>query len=291
MKKLVVPRCLEGVEDELFFADAFLFGVKDLSVQFENTYPIEKLKEVSSFLHQHGKKIFVSCNKNYDKNDLKKLDDCLKEIEACFIDGVLFYDLAVLELVKTKYPNILLVWNQEHMTTNYFSAQFYKEQGVKGISISTNLTLEEIETLKKQTTMFCITPIFGYYPMFESKRHLVTNYLDTFSLNTDCGHYKIEKEGKKYPIVEHKNGTTVYTSVPLNGISEIKRLVNMNMDYCMLNERFFHHNLFVQVLKAYDSYLKYEDDAEITKLNQLLEGKYDLGFLYKKTVYRVKKNG
>ena len=67
MKKLVVPRCLEGVEDELFFADAFLFGVKDLSVQFENTYPIEKLKEVSSFLHQHGKKIFVSCNKNYDK--------------------------------------------------------------------------------------------------------------------------------------------------------------------------------------------------------------------------------
>ena len=69
MKKLVVPRCLEGVEGELFFADAFLFGVKDLSVQFENTYPIEKLKEVSSFLHQHGKKIFVSCNKNIAHTD------------------------------------------------------------------------------------------------------------------------------------------------------------------------------------------------------------------------------
>ena len=64
MKKIVVPRNLENIDDMLFFADAFLFGVESLSVHFENTYSLEQLKSVILKLKDKGKDVFLSCNKN-----------------------------------------------------------------------------------------------------------------------------------------------------------------------------------------------------------------------------------
>lgn len=291
MKKLVVPSSIQAIQDELFFADAFLFGVKNLSVHFERTYSLDELKSVIDSLNKQGKEVFLSCNKNYDRNDLEKLDEVLKEIELLPVTGVFFYDLSVLEYVQEKYPNITLVWDQEHMTTNYFSADFYEKQGVKGVSLSTNLTLKEIIEIKGKTNMFCITPIFGYYPMFESKRHLVKNYLETFSLEDHHGNYKLEKEGNTYPIVEHKFGTTVYTSVPLNAVKESKILKDHGIDYLLFQEQLLDHDLFIEIVKCYEQYLNCGEEKWIGKIDQLLEGKYDLGFLYKETIYRVKKNG
>lgn len=291
MKKIVVPRNLENIDDMLFFADAFLFGVESLSVHFENTYSLEQLKPVILKLKDKGKDVFLSCNKNYDRNDLSILESCLREIETLPIAGVFFYDLAVLELVKEKKLNITLVWDQEHMTTNYFSANFYEKEGVQGICLSTNLTLNEIESIKKKTNMFCITPVFGYYPMFESKRHLVKTYLETFSLESSNGYYQIEKEGKIYPIMDHNLGTTVYTSVPLNAVKESKLLKEQGMDYLMFQEKLLDHSLFVKILECYNQYLNSGEQKWIEQVDQLLEGKYDLGFLYKETIYRVKKHG
>ena len=96
-------RAFDGISgsefiDELCLNDLNTSAITNISADlYGKTYSLAGYHIATGL---YGKKIFVSCNKNYDKNDLKKLDDCLKEIEACFIDGVLFYDLAVLELVS-----------------------------------------------------------------------------------------------------------------------------------------------------------------------------------------------
>ena len=291
MRKLVIPSSIQAIQDELFFADAFLFGLKDLSVHFEHTYTSDELKPVIDSLNKQGKQVFLSCNKNYDRHDLNLLSETLNEIETLPIAGVFFYDLAVLEYAKEKKLNISFIWDQEHMTTNYFSANVYEKQGVKGIALSTNLTLKEITEIKHQTDMLCMVPVFGYYPMFESKRHLVQNYLETFSLEDHHGHYTIEKEGKTYPIIDHEFGTTVYTSVPLNAATEARLLTEQGLDYLIFQERLLEHSLFVKILACYHQYLERGEQKWIEQIDQLLEGKYDLGFLYKETIYRVKKNG
>ena len=291
MRKLVIPSSIQAIQDELFFADAFLFGLKDLSVHFEHTYTLDELKPVIDSLNKQGKQVFLSCNKNYDRHDLNLLGETLDEIETLPIAGVFFYDLAVLEYAKEKKLNISFIWDQEHMTTNYFSANFYEKQGVKGIALSTNLTIKEITEIKHQTDMLCMVPVFGYYPMFESKRHLVQNYLETFSLEDHHGHYTIEKEGKTYPIIDHEFGTTVYTSIPLNAATEARLLTEQGLDYLIFQERLLEHSLFVKILACYHQYLKSGEQKSIEQIDQLLEGKYDLGFLYKETIYRVKKNG
>ena len=292
MKKLVIPKKKEYVLDEINQgADAFLFGIKDLAVHFEHTYSIQELKETIHGIKKQGKEVYLSLNRNYDHHDLKKVEACLQEIENLSVDGVFFYDLAILQLVQERGFSISLIWNQEHMTTNSFSARFYEKEGVKGISLSTNLTLQEIETIQKETQLSCFVPVFGYYPMFESKRHLVQNYLETFSLDTHYGTYRIEKEKKTYPIVDHTYGTTVYTSVPLHAIKETKQFQEMGISYVILSEQLLDHDLFLSVLNSYTHYLITGDEKEKEKVDQLLGGNYDLGFLYKETIYRVKKNG
>ncbi|MBS7020414.1 MAG: U32 family peptidase [Firmicutes bacterium] len=291
MKYLVVPKHIEGIHEMLSLADAFLFGVFNLSVHFEHTYTITELKPIITQLKESGKEVYLSCNRNFAKEDLKQLETTLEEISKLPIDGLFFYDLAVLELVKTKYPHIPLIWDQEHMTTNEFTISFYETEGISKVNLSTNLTLDELKIIKEHTKVPCIAPIFGYFPMFESKRHLVNNYLDTFSLKTSNGTYQIEKEGKTYPIVDHNHGTTVYTSVPLNGLEESILLKKTGMDYLLFQEFGIEQDTFIKVLELYHKYEKTQDKKIKETLDKLLNGNYDLGFLYKKTVYKVKNYG
>ena len=87
----MIPSSIQAIQDELFFADAFLFGLKDLSVHFEHTYTLDELKPVIDSLNKQGKQVFLSCNKNYDRHDLNLLSETLNEIErAILIDHIAF---------------------------------------------------------------------------------------------------------------------------------------------------------------------------------------------------------
>ena len=65
----------------------------------------------------------------------------------------------------------------------------------------------------------------------------------------------------------------------------------MGISYVILSEQLLDHDLFLSVLNSYTHYLITGDEKEKEKVDQLLGGNYDLGFLYKETIYRVKKNG
>ena len=103
--------------------------------------------------------------------------------------------------------------------------------------------------------------VYGYIPMFTSKRHLVDNYLETFNIKEKGN--KIYKEGKNYIINDEKNGTTVYTDYVLN----IKE--NIDVDYYIYNSNMIDEEKFKQILI---------NNTE----------KEETGFLHKETIYKVK---
>lgn len=71
--------------------------------------------------------------------------------------------------------------------------------------------------------------VFGYIPMFTSRRHLIQNYLDTFNLHSKNKN-TIRKEGKSYPINDTNLGTTVYSNYILNAVD----IDFSNIDYLVL---------------------------------------------------------
>ena len=203
---------------------AYLIGIKELSVNMPIYFDISELDNINT-----DKEIFVCLNKNMHKTDLDNLENTLKQLKN--IKGIFFYDIGVLNMVKKMNLDIDLVIAQEHLNTNYQTINFWHDLGIKYTLISTDNSVNEIKSIIENTKSKLIMPIFGYQPMFVSRRHLVNNYLEYFKLKDDSSVNYIYKEGKEYPIVD-SGVTTVYTNDYLNGLEEYLQL---NLDYALLN--------------------------------------------------------
>ena len=240
--------------------DAYLIPLKDLSINYKKTFSVAEIKELKKL----NKEIFVFINKNIHNNELEILKENLKEIEKLDINGIIFYDIALIELKKELNLKTDLVWHQEHLTTNYATANYYYDKGVKYTYLSSELTKREIKEIKEKYKGKLFVNTFGYIPMFTSRRHLVNNYIDTFNLKEHGN--KIYKEGKYYNIDDNEKGTTVYSDYILNVKEEL------DVDYIVFNSNMIDEKDFKEIIKDY-------------KKNKLEK---ETGFLYQETIYKVK---
>ena len=248
------------------YIDAYLVPLKDLSINYIHTFILEEIIEIKKL----NKEIFVIINKNIHNNELNNLEKTLKEIEKLNINGIIFYDIALVNLKQKLNLKTPLVWNQEHLTTNYGTVNYWYNKGIEYAYLSSELTKREIDEIKNNTKAKLFVNVFGYIPMFTSRRHLVKNYLDTFNLKSK-NQNSIRKEGKTYPISDTDLGTTVYSNYILNATSvDLK-----NIDYLVFNSNFIDEKDFKEVLK------KHKDKKE----NKF---PIETGFLYSETIYKVK---
>ncbi|MFV0249535.1 MAG: U32 family peptidase [Bacilli bacterium] len=265
-------------------ADAYLFGIENMSVNFEHYIKMEQLKEISEYLNKKNKECFIALNKNFHNKDLDQLEQILLEIENLNITGIFYYDLALLSLKDKLKLKINLVWSAEHLTTNYATINFYQKYGVEYTYLSGEITKDEIIEIRKNTKNKLIVPILGYLPMFVSERHLVDNYLKTFNLSTKSKINYIRHNNKNYPIIDNDQTTTIYSASILNGFDEYLELKNNKIDYVTLNAFNIEDELFKKILELY------KNGTNEEQLNILLNDNTDKGFLYKETIYKVKNN-
>ena len=170
------------------------------------------------------------------------------------------------------------------MTTNYLTSNFWYEYGAKYTMLSSEITLDEINEIALNANAKTMVPIFGYLPMFVSRRHLVKNYLDTFKIKDDSNINYIEKEDKMYAIIDSNDGTIAYSNKCLNGINETLKL---NVDYIVLNSFNINNATFKRVVSMYNIVNESNVQEFKEEIDKMLDT--DTGFLYKETVYEVKK--
>lgn len=260
-KIAVITNNVKEAIDIQNYIDAFLLPLKNLSINYPNTFTIDEIKEVKKL----NKEVFVIINKNIHNNELSLLEKTLKEIENIHINGIIFYDIAIVNLKKKLKLKTPLVWHQEHFTTNYGAVNYWYKKGVEYSYLSSELTKREIDEIKENTKVKLFVNIFGYIPMFTSKRHLVNNYLETFNLKSK-NQNTIKKEGKSYKINDTKEGTTVYSNYILNA----KDVDFKNIDYLVFGASYIDN--IKEILKDY-------------KKNNYPK---ETGFLYQETIYKVK---
>ena len=249
------------------YIDAYLVPIKDFSINYPNTFKLEEIKTIKNL----KKQVFVIINKNIHNNELTSLENLLKQIETLNIEGIIFYDISIVNISQKLKLKTKLVWNQEHLATNYGTVNYWYEKGVKYAYLSSELTKREIDEIKNNTKAKLFVNIFGYLPMFTSRRHLVQNYLDTFNLNAQNNIQTINKEEKDYKINDTNNGTVVYSNYILNATD----IGFSNIDYLVFSSVFIDENDFLEVLKNY-------------KENKQNKFPKETGFLYKETIYKVK---
>lgn len=284
MKLMVIPSHTE-IDLLLENSDAFLFGIDHMSIHFPFYLKRKELDKLVKKIQKNHKEIFISLNKNMKNDDLKLLEEILVMLDNLKIDGIFYYDVAVLNISKRLQLKTPLVWSAEHFTTNYATSNFWNQYGAKYTYLSGEITLDEIIEISKNTSSKLIVPVFGYLPIFASMRHTVSNYLEQFSLNSSSQIHYLNLNEDCYPIVDFKLGTNIYSAHILNAYLEYLQLQNYKIEYVTLNSFLISFDQFVQIVRLYKE-SKVENKEKIDNMMK----NTDQGFFHQETIYRVKKH-
>ena len=181
-KLIVMPNSINMIKELVSEVDGFIVGLEHFSVNIPIELSIKEIKELSILLNKYNKQLFVSVNKNIHNNELDVLKETLLALDCLDIDGIMYYDIAIVNLKEKLSLKKELVWHQEHLATNYATCNFWNEYGATSTYLSGDITLQEILDIKENASSKLFVTMFGYLPMFASFRHLIKNYLTTFSL-------------------------------------------------------------------------------------------------------------
>lgn len=277
MGKIIVMSNTLDIKDTLNLADGYIFGLKDYAVNFLNTYSTQELKEVINLLKENNKKIFISMNKNIHSLEIDNLKETLENVEKLNIDGILYADVCFVTLKEKMNLKTKIIWNNEHLVTNYATINFWKNHNIDGAFISSDITFNEINEIVDNVEIPLMVQIFGYLPMFVSERNIIDNYMNNFNLTGKTNINYIKDDENTYPIIDNKLGTNVFSCLPLNGYNEYIMLKD-KVDDLIFND--FNINEFSKILEIF----KYESGEE--ELNKIISTSKH--FLYKDTIYKVK---
>ena len=277
MGKIIVMSNTLDIKNTLNLVDGYIFGIKDYSVNFLNTYSIEELKATINLLKENNKEVFISMNKNIHSLEIDNLKEKLKQVEELNVDGILYADVCFVTLKEKMKLKTKIIWNNEHLVTNYETINFWTKHNIDGAFISSDITFNEINEIIDNVKIPLMVQIFGYLPMFVSERNLIDNYINNFKLNgkTDINYMK--DENNTYPIIDNNIGTNVFSCLPLNGYNEYIMLKD-KVEYLVFND--FNINELEKIIKIFKQEL---GEDEVNKI--IPTSKH---FLYKDTIYKIK---
>ena len=284
MKFAIITNSINNIlEYTKIGASAFIFGLKNYSSGYNNEVTIDEIREIRE---TYDGELFIAINKNIFNRELEELETIMKELDNLNINGILFYDMAILSIKKRLGLNIPLVWNQTHMVTNYNTCNYYLEKGCEYGVLSSEITLEEINEIKEKTKMKLFLNILGYQIMGYSRRHLLDNYFKSTDKKRDNNSYIIKNNGDEYIIQEEENGNALYFGKPLNGSVIVNQV---NVDYLILNDNNFEKDIFIKAFMLFKKLLDTKDEGIIKEIDKLVGD--NRGFFFTKTIYKVKKDG
>ena len=277
MKILGVIRDNNYLEYLKYGLDGIIFPLENFSVDYFKYYSIS---DIENYKKNTDKLVFVVINKMIFNSDLDNLLEILKKLETLKVDGVFFYDLAILNLVKENKLSLNLIFNQTHMVTNSDTINLYYDLGVKGSYLSNEITKDEILNIRHNTKSDLFVLLLGNPVIAMSRRNLLTSYFANKNKSKSAIiTIKEPKSGQEFLVKEDKNGTTFFYNKRLNLSNIYKELVDCGLNYGIVEQGNYSYNEYKDLIAAFVNFNK-------DKIDELAG--HNRGFLYRETIYKVK---
>ena len=284
-------------------ADAVYFGGQMFSLRAgAGGFTKEDMIEGLEFAHERGKKCYMTLNIFAHNEDIKPLTEYLHSIKELPIDAFLISDPGIMALIKDIIPNAEIHLSTQANMTNYATANFWYNMGLKRLVLARELSLAEIEELMKNIPEDLEIEAFvhGAMCISYSGRCLLSNFMaDRDSNRGRCAHpcrwkYALQEEkrpGEYYPIEEDERGTYIMNSKDLCMIEHIEDLAKSNIASAKIegrNKSIFYLAIVIGAYRrAIDAYYEGRyDDAEkeqcLIELSKASHREFTTGFYYEK---------
>lgn len=257
-------------------ADAVYLGGEEFGLRAgAKNFTIKEIEEALKFAHSRGKKVYVTVNIIPHNDDIKKAPNYIKTLNEIGVDAVIISDPGVLEIVKDVAKDMEIHLSTQANTTNYATARFWYNHGIKRIVVARELSLKEIEEIVKRTPEGLEIEAFihGAMCISYSGRCLLSNYMTGRDANRgECAHpcrwkyYLVEEKrpSEYYPIFEDERGTFIFNSKDLCMIKHIPELIKAGIHSFKIEGRMKSAYYVATIVRSYrmaiDKYLDNPDD-------------------------------
>ena len=123
------------------------FGMRTASANFNN----EDLKAGIDYAHKFGKKVHITCNTIPHNDEMKRLPEFLETINSLGADAIIAGDLGTINLVKKYAPKCELHISVQSGIVNSNTANAFYDLGAKRVVLARELSLKEVEQIRKET--------------------------------------------------------------------------------------------------------------------------------------------
>nr|WP_315019570.1 U32 family peptidase [uncultured Aminipila sp.] len=284
-------------------ADAVYFGGEMFSLRAgAGNLTIEEIKEGVEYAHSRGKKAYLTVNIYAHNEDIKPFEEYLNKIKDIAIDAFLVSDPGIMLLIKEAIPKAELHLSTQANMTNFKTAEFWHQQGIKRIVLARELTFKEIKELRSKMPEEMEIEAFvqGAMCISYSGRCLLSNFMIERDANRgQCAHpcrwkYSLVEEqrpGEYFPIEEDERGTYILNSRDLCMIDHIPELIDAGIVSAKIEGRmksvFYVATIVSAYRKAIDAY--YDDpenyvfnDEWLSELKKVSHRQFTTGFYFDK---------
>ena len=272
-------------------ADIFIIGNEQYANRLVHSFSTVDISEANDLIKSLNKEIYINLNLIIHNKDLEDIEEFLNFINELNVDGIIFGDLAVYQLAKKINLTDKLIYSPETLNTNYYDPVFWGNKGILGLTISKEITLEDISIIAKNSDIEISLIGHGHLNMFHSRRPLIENFFKY--TNSEYEEYyenrnlRLVEEirDESYPIFQDSHGTHIFREKSLESFYEVNDL-NKMLQVFIIDGIFKDTDYLVEILKNYKSLLSSSDyEVKAKAMSKSYEKDHDSGFLYKKTVY------
>ncbi|MDE6656877.1 MAG: U32 family peptidase, partial [Anaeroplasmataceae bacterium] len=238
----------------LYGANAVFIGGLKFSLRSRaSNFTIEDIKEGCAFAHKHNAKVHVTCNIVMHEIDTEGILEYLKALEEAGVDAIIASSITILKLVK-QHTSMEAHVSTQTSCLNQEAIAFYKEFGVNRVVLGRELTLEEIEMVRKNTSLDLEVFIHGGMCVSYSGRCMLSNNMTNRDANRGgCAHscrwnYNLYSDNKK---INPDGDYFAMSSKDLCAIKAIPKLMELGINSFKIEGRMKSLHYIACVVKTY----------------------------------------
>lgn len=289
----------------MYGADAVYAGTPDMSLRTQSKISLEDLQEGIKFVHDRGKKIYLTLNLYIHNQEAEKLPQFVNTLRELKPDGVLVADPGVFYYLKENAPELNRFVSTQANVCSAQTVKFWQSMGAKLCVLGREVTFAEMQEIRKQCPDILLeTFVHGAMCMSYSGRCLISNFLADRSANKGkCAHccrwhYKVNvrlkdgsikeleindknkdafeflleedfRPGELYEIVQDEHGGYILNSKDMCLMPRLNEILGIGMDSLKIEGRNKTEYYAGTVARAYrqaiDDYYKNPHNWDYTK--------------------------
>lgn len=174
----------------LYGADAVYAGTPDMSLRTQSKFTLDDLKEGIDFVHQRGKKIYLTLNLYIHNEEAEKLPQFVETLRQLQPDGVLVADPGVFYYLQENAPELKRFVSTQANICSWQTVKFWKSMGASLCVLGREVTFAEMEEIRQRCPEILLECfIHGAMCMSYSGRCLISNFMADRSANRGkCAH-------------------------------------------------------------------------------------------------------